>query len=52
MKNVLPKNAEWLKDAVVGFDPENCKVTTTNHTIQYEILIVALGLQTNWNEVK
>ncbi|XP_033227561.1 sulfide:quinone oxidoreductase, mitochondrial isoform X2 [Belonocnema kinseyi] len=51
MKDVLPKDAQWLKDSVVGFDPENCKVTTKNHTIQYEILIVALGLQTNWNAI-
>ena len=53
MKDVLPKEAEWLKDSVVSFDPENNKIKTKKgDTIQYEIMIVALGLQINWDIVE
>lgn len=52
MKSVLPKNAKWLKDSVIGFDPENNQITTNNgDTVHYDILIVALGLQINWDQV-
>ena len=28
MKNVLPKNATWIKEKVVAIEPEKCLVTT------------------------
>lgn len=52
MKDVLPRKAKWIKDSVIGFDPENNQITTCNGDIvQYDILIVALGLQIYWNEI-
>ncbi|XP_047350939.1 sulfide:quinone oxidoreductase, mitochondrial isoform X2 [Vespa velutina] len=52
MKNVLPRNAKWIKDSVIGFDPENNQIITNNgDTVQYDILIIALGLQTNWDQL-
>lgn len=52
MKSVLPKNAKWIKDSVIGFDPENNQITTNNGDIvQYDTLIVALGLQINWDQL-
>ncbi|XP_015183182.1 PREDICTED: sulfide:quinone oxidoreductase, mitochondrial isoform X4 [Polistes dominula] len=52
MKKVLPKNAKWIKDSVIGFDPENNQITTSNgDTVQYDTLIVALGLQINWDQL-
>ncbi|KAI4498006.1 hypothetical protein M0802_006830 [Mischocyttarus mexicanus] len=52
MKSVLPQNAKWIKDSVIGFDPENNQITTNNgDTVQYDILIVALGLQINWDQL-
>lgn len=52
MKSVLPQNAKWIKDSVLDFDPENSQITTNNGDIvQYDILIVALGLQINWDQV-
>lgn len=52
MKSVLPKNAKWIKDSVIEFDPENNQITTNNgDTVHYDILIVALGLQINWDQV-
>lgn len=53
MKDVLPKNAKWMKNSVVGFQPEVHQVLTNNSdTIQYEIMIVALGLQLYWDKVR
>nr|XP_050861130.1 sulfide:quinone oxidoreductase, mitochondrial [Vespula vulgaris]XP_050861140.1 sulfide:quinone oxidoreductase, mitochondrial [Vespula vulgaris] len=52
MKSVLPQNAKWIKDSVLDFDPENSQITTNNGDIvQYDILIVALGLQINWDQL-
>ena len=28
MKNVLPRNATWIKEKVVAIEPEKCLVTT------------------------
>ncbi|XP_043279337.1 sulfide:quinone oxidoreductase, mitochondrial isoform X2 [Venturia canescens] len=52
MKNVLPKNAQWIKDSVMAFEPDNNKVITSNgDTIEYDIMIVAMGLQLLWDKV-
>ncbi|EFN77650.1 sulfide:quinone oxidoreductase, mitochondrial isoform X2 [Harpegnathos saltator] len=52
MKDVLPKNAKWLKDSVVGFQPNVNKVLTHNgDIIQYDRMIVALGLQLYWDKI-
>lgn len=52
MKDVLPKQAKWLNDSVIGFEPKNNKVITRNgNSVQYDIMIVAMGLQMNWNQV-
>jgi len=53
MKDVLPKNATWIKASVVGFQPEANQVTTHNgDTIEYEIMIIAIGLQLYWDKVR
>lgn len=52
MEKVLPKDSKWVKDRVTKFDPESNTVTVGNgDTIQYEYLIVALGLQLHWNKI-
>lgn len=51
-KDVLPKSADWIKQSVASFDPDNNKVTTDNgDVISYEFLVVAMGLQLNYNQV-
>ncbi|KAG7209683.1 hypothetical protein KM043_011328 [Ampulex compressa] len=51
-KDVLPQNATWIKDSVMTFNPEENKVTTSNgDTVQYEIMIIAVGLQLYWDKV-
>jgi NADPH-dependent 2,4-dienoyl-CoA reductase/sulfur reductase-like enzyme len=50
---VLPKKAEWIRQNVVSFDPDNNKLTTSEgDEIAYEFLVVAMGLQLNYNEVR
>lgn len=52
MKDVLPKNAQWIKDCVIEIDPKKNNIKTKNgDTVDYEILIVALGLKLNWQAV-
>ncbi|XP_041355810.1 sulfide:quinone oxidoreductase, mitochondrial-like isoform X1 [Gigantopelta aegis] len=53
MRSVLPKNCDWIQDKAVAFDPDNCTVTTSNgELINYEYLIVAMGLQLNYHHIK
>lgn len=53
MKEVLPQNAKWLQENVMSFDPEQNRVTMSNgDTVQYEIMIVAMGLQLHWEKVR
>lgn len=52
MKDVLPVNAKWIKDSVAAFNPSANFVTTkSGHSIEYDILIVAVGLQLNYDKV-
>lgn len=53
MRKVLPKNAMWLQENVMSFEPEQNQITTSNgDTVQYEIMIVAVGLQLHWEKVR
>ncbi|XP_074097844.1 sulfide quinone oxidoreductase [Cotesia typhae] len=52
MSEVLPKNAQWIKDSAMFFDPEANKVTTRNgDTIEYQLMIIAMGLQLHWEKI-
>ncbi len=49
-KNLIPKGASWIKDFVVSIDPDSKVVTTKQGShLQYEILVVAAGIQYNWS---
>ncbi|HYK44027.1 MAG TPA: FAD/NAD(P)-binding oxidoreductase [Parafilimonas sp.] len=51
--DVMPKGVTWIKKRVAGFDAEHNKVLLDgNDELQYEYLIVAPGIQLNWNEIK
>ena len=46
MASVIPKNADWIKDSAVAFDPEkNTVETAIKGTFSYDYLIVAPGLK-------
>lgn len=52
-ETLIPKHAEWIKDTVRTFSPTDNHVTlASGRSIQYEYLIVAAGLQINWNAIK
>lgn len=52
MADVLPKKAKWLQEAAVEFDPESNTVKTSGgNTIKYDMLLIATGLQLNYNKV-
>ncbi len=51
--SVMPKQAKWIKQKVVSFQPEENTVTLDNNEkVSYQYLIVAPGIQLNWNEIK
>lgn len=51
-KSVIPKNAKWIQESVETFDPENQRFKTKNgNEYSYDILIVAPGIQLNWNAI-
>ena len=48
----MPPQADWLKTAAMEFRPEeNTVVTADGQKVSYEYLVVALGLQLNFNQV-
>jgi sulfide:quinone oxidoreductase len=52
-KDFIPKGATWLKDAVATFQPEQNQVTCKSGTkYTYDFLVVAPGIQLDWNKVK
>lgn len=52
MSQVLPKKAKWLREAAIEFDPDSNTVKTTGgNTIKYDMLLIATGLQLNYNKV-
>lgn len=52
MSKVLPTLAKWVKDSAVKFEPENNTVYTANgDKIEYEFLLVATGLQLNYDKI-
>ncbi|MBM7648257.1 sulfide:quinone oxidoreductase [Bacillus ectoiniformans] len=53
MEEVIPEGAVWLQSAVASFDPESNYIKLTNgESISYDYLIVAAGIEVNWDGVK
>lgn len=52
MAKVLPSKAIWLKDAAEKFEPVQMQVTTASgDVIQYEYMIVAVGLKLHFEQI-
>jgi sulfide:quinone oxidoreductase len=50
---VKPKCVTWIKQKVACFNPgQNLVVIENNETVSYQYLVVAPGIQLNWNEIK
>jgi sulfide:quinone oxidoreductase len=53
MASVIPKGVEWLQQSVQAFVPEANQVLLQDSTVlTYDILIVAAGMQLNWEKIK
>lgn len=49
----IPRGAEWIKDAVATFQPEQNQVTCASGTAySYDVLLVAPGIQLDWQKIK
>ncbi|MDA0833370.1 MAG: FAD/NAD(P)-binding oxidoreductase [Planctomycetota bacterium] len=52
MASVIPRGVSWIKDGVESFLPEeNAIVTRSGQRVTYDWLIVAAGIQINWNKI-
>lgn len=52
-KDFIPKGAQWIKDKVERFQPEeNTVVIASGERITYDQLLVCPGIQLDWGEVK
>ena len=52
-KDVMPKNVKWIHQKAISFQPEENTVTLDNQEkVNYQYLVVAPGIQLNWNEIK
>jgi len=53
MASLIPNGAEWIRDAVTEFDPAaNSLKTRGRKEIGYDYLVVAPGLQIDWQKIK
>ncbi|HQU31021.1 MAG: NAD(P)/FAD-dependent oxidoreductase [Planctomycetia bacterium] len=51
-KDLIPPGVIWIKDRVVRFDPGNNNlITETGKTVGYHYLIVAAGIQLDWDKI-
>lgn len=51
--SVIPQHVTWIKEAAAYFDPEkNTVLTTGGNVYSYDYLVVAPGIQLNWDAVK
>ncbi len=52
-EDCMPDGVKWVKDSVVAVDPVWNQVTTAkNGKIPYDFLVMAPGIQMNWNKVE
>src|SRR5687767_6741794 len=51
--SIIPQNVTWIKQSVTQLFPEQNEVQLDNNQkVRYKYLIVAPGIQLNWNEIK
>lgn len=49
----IPDGAKWIKDSVVEIDPSKNKISTLKSgTVPYDFLVLAPGIQINWDGVE
>lgn len=49
----IPRKASWIRDAVTEIRPdENILITRDGQTVRYDYLVVAPGIQIDWDQIK
>lgn len=52
-ESVMPPKAKWVKARCASFQPEENQITLADGTkMTYDFLIVAAGIQLNWDKIK
>ncbi|UHA76008.1 FAD/NAD(P)-binding oxidoreductase [Paenibacillus sp. 481] len=52
-QSLIPRGVTWLQEAVYEFYPEERYVLTEKGTqVHYDCLVVAAGIQVNWDQIK
>ena len=52
-EDCIPSGIKWVKDSVIAVDPVWNQVTTAqNGKIPYDFLVLAPGIQLNWNKIE
>lgn len=50
---MIPANASWIQEKVKAFEPDQNQVTCENGSkITYDYLVVAAGIQLDWEKIK
>jgi len=53
MASVIPRGARWISDSVKEIKAENNRVETVDgRSFEYEVLVVALGLELNYEKIE
>ena len=52
MVDVIPKGAVWEKSKVTRVDPKKNEVTTADNTFTYDYLLIALGLELDFDAIE
>ncbi len=51
--DLIPAGTTWIQDAVAAFDPDNNAVSLKGGgKISYDYLVVAMGIQIDWEKIK
>ncbi|CAG8550584.1 8863_t:CDS:2 [Scutellospora calospora] len=52
-EELIPENADWIKNKAAKVDPENNTVVLQDgQQVKYDYLVVATGIQVNWDKIK
>ncbi len=53
MESVMPPKAKWIKERCASFQPEENQITlASGEKLTYDFLVVAAGIQLDWDHVK
>ena len=51
-KDLIPSGVRWIKEKIVGFNPEANEVLVSNGAaVKYKQLAIATGIKTNWDAI-